>query len=127
VKRRVTRNWLLRLVAGGVLYACLVGPAPGNVGGCGASNPIADPREHCINQRFWECRRDLAGGRIDEAAYMECLIPIQGSCNAASWPVGCEPTQSQSNECIVLLSRQDLVSFATPDLLTTFPDCNLCP
>ena len=123
---RSLRSWLLRLVAGGVLFACIVGPAPGNVGGCGASNPTADPREHCINQRFWECRRDLAGGRIDDARYMECLLPIAAACDAAQWPAGCEPTNSQSDACIILLSRMDLVNLSTPDLLTMYDDCNLC-
>ena len=125
--KRVTHSWLLRVAAGGVLFLMLAGPAPGNVGGCGASNPTADPREHCINAEFWECRRDLAGGRIDEAQYMECLIPIQGMCNSAAWPAGCEPTRSQSNACIILLSRSDLVEFTTPDLRATFADCNFCP
>ncbi len=125
--KRVVRSWVLRVFAGGLLYACLVGPAPGNVGGCGATNPVADARDHCINERFWKCRRDLAGGRIDDAQYLDCLLPIQGACEGAAWPLGCEPTQSQSNACLQLLSRSDLTSFTTPDLLATFPDCNLCP
>ncbi|MCB9591529.1 MAG: hypothetical protein H6719_02245 [Sandaracinaceae bacterium] len=123
---RTLRSWLLRLAAGGILVACIVGPAPGNVGGCGASNPIADAREHCINQRFWECRRDLAGGRINEAQYNDCLLPIASACDAASWPVGCEPTNSQSDACIILLSRADRANIPTADLLTMFSDCNFC-
>ncbi len=123
---RRLRGWIVRTLAGGVVVACIVGPAPGNVGGCGASSPIANPREHCINERFWKCRRDLAGGRITMAQFDECLLPIQGACDPAQWPPGCEPTNSQSNDCLVLLSREDLVSISTPDLLMTYDDCNLC-
>jgi len=121
------RRWLLRAAAASVIAACLTGPAPGNVGGCGAENPVVDATEHCINERFWKCRRDLAGGRLNETEYMDCLLPIQAACSGASWPDGCEPSNSQSNECIVLLSRSDLVTTPTDVLLNTFDECNLCP
>ena len=98
------------------------GPGDADAGG-----PTADPREHCINFAFWECRRDLAAGRIDELQSMECLVPIQDMCESAAWPPGCAPTREQSNACIILMSRSDLEETPTPELLATFDDCDLCP
>jgi len=120
------RRWLLRAAAASVIVACVTGPAPGNVGGCGASNPVAPANEHCINERFWKCRRDLAGGRLNESEYMDCLAPIGPACQGAMWPAGCEPSNSQSAACITLLSRSDLVSTPTDVLLMNNDDCNLC-
>ena len=35
------RQWTLRLAAAGVVIGCLTGPAPGSVGACGQSFPVA--------------------------------------------------------------------------------------
>ncbi|MBX3270060.1 MAG: hypothetical protein KF729_07345 [Sandaracinaceae bacterium] len=120
------RRFALSLASLGLLYALLVGPAPGNVGGCGADLPIADAREHCINRRFWECRRDLEGSRITMDEFTACLGRISSMCDAARWPDGCEPTRSSAAECEILLSRSDFVAISTPDLLMMYGDCNLC-
>lgn len=87
----------------------------------------ADPVEHCINQRFWSCRREQAGGRIDDAAYMECLEPITATCTGAAWPPGCAPTVDESSACIELLASEALVGTPTYELLMARPECDLCP
>lgn len=128
MKRRPSaRRWTIRVLGVSLLFACSTGPAPGNVGGCGATVPVADPINHCIDERFWRCRRDLAGGRIDEAAFELCRMPIRGACESAAWPEACEPNNDQTQACITLLSRVDLVAMTTEELLTAFPDCDLCP
>ena len=120
------KRWTLRVAGLALMFVCIAGPAPGNVGGCGATRRVADPVEHCLNTEFWKCRRDQFAGRIDEAQYNACLAPIRGVCSAAAWPVGCEPTRSSSTACVNILSRMDLATFTTPELLARFPDCNLC-
>lgn len=120
------KRWTLRISGLVLMFVCIAAPSPGNVGGCAANRRVANPEEHCINTEFWKCRRDQFAGRIDQAEYDACLVPIRGRCSAAAWPMGCEPTTSSSTACVTLLSRMDLAEFTTPDLLATFPDCNLC-
>ena len=127
MKKRLLRSWVLRALAFGLLSSFLLAPAPGNVGGCGAANPVADIREHCVNTKFWMCRRDLAAGRTTMEEYTACLEPIDADCGpAASWPAGCAPTQSQSDACVTLLSRVDFLPFTTEELLRRSDDCDLC-
>jgi len=93
----------------------------------GGSGAVADPVEHCINERFWKCRRDLAGGRIDEPEYNECLEPIMAVCSGAMWPPGCAPTPARSSVCIELLASASAVSIPTDELLASRDECDLCP
>jgi hypothetical protein len=60
------------------------------------------------------------------ADYNVCLTAINPMCSGAAWPAGCEPTQTQSDACVILLSRADRATITTPDLLAMYPDCNLC-
>lgn len=121
------KRWPLRLLAASVMFMCLAGPAPGNVGGCGSERNLADAREHCINSKYWECYRDLYAGRTMMADYDACLAQINPMCSGRIWPAGCEPSQTQSDACIILLSRADRAATPTPELIATYPDCNLCP
>jgi hypothetical protein len=123
--RRATR-WLLRAIVGAFLFLMLGGPTPGDVGGCGAKNEIASPVDHCSNTEFWKCQRDHFVGRITDPEYDMCLGRIEATCAAAAWPPGCQPTPAQSDACIQLLRRSDLVDLTTEELLAMYPDCNLC-
>ena len=123
--KRTTR-WALRLAAVATMLAGLTGPAPGNVGGCGAGTQTANAATHCRDRRFWLCRRDHFAGRIDDAEFAACLQPIEEGCQGASWPPGCMPTPSQSEACIMLLQRGDLATLTNEQLLAMYPDCQLC-
>jgi hypothetical protein len=117
---------MVRGLAAATMLLSLMGPAPGNVGGCGSATPLASPRQFCTDRSFWECRRDQFAGRITDAQYGECLAEIEGACSAFVWPPGCFPTPAQADGCLLLLQRTDLSNVSTPDLLASFPDCNLC-
>ena len=121
-----TRSFILRSLAGVVLFLALGGPAPGNVGGCGATNAIADPVTHCEEKEFWLCRRDQFSGRIDEPTFQACLSRIDGMCMGNNWPLGCQPSPAQSDACIQLLMRGDLIHLTNEELLSSNDACNLC-
>ncbi len=119
-------KWALRGLAGAIMALSLTGPAPGNVGGCASTTAVASPRQFCTDRSFWECRRDQFAGRITDEQYAQCLAAIEGGCSAFVWPPGCTPTPPQADACLLLLQRTDLASTPTPQLLMTYPDCNLC-
>lgn len=104
----------------------LTGPAPGNVGGCSSTTAVANANQFCIDRSFWECRRDQFARRITDEQYNQCLVAIDAACSGFAWPAGCAPTPPQGEACLLLLQRTDLASIPTPELLTMYPDCNLC-
>ncbi|MCB9596620.1 MAG: hypothetical protein H6719_28105 [Sandaracinaceae bacterium] len=119
---------LLALLALGCAQSVVADGGPARDAGVprDADTSPASPTEFCINERFWLCRRDLAGGRIDEGQYNMCLEPISAACEGAAWPAGCAPTNEQANACIIELSRSDRVSESNETLLAE-PVCRLCP
>lgn len=121
-----TRRWILRLLAVGVMGACLTGPAPGNVQGCGQSAPVADARTFCYDRAWWSCRRDNVFGRLSMEEFEACVAPIETRCSGFVWPTGCEPPQSQADACITLLRRPDFGPIPTEELLRMYSECNLC-
>jgi hypothetical protein len=123
--KRASR-WVLRVLAGATLFAMLAGPTPGNVGGCGAGTPVADPVTHCTEQRYFQCLRDHFAGRIDDEGRDICLSLIEGDCRGSQWREGCAPTPAQSTACITLLRRSDLAHLTTSELTAMYTDCNLC-
>lgn len=120
------RRWSLRFAGVGVLMLALTGPAPGRVGGCGASTQGVSASAHCSDKEFWFCRRDQFAGRIDDEQFSTCLSQIATTCSGIAWPVGCEPTPGQSEACILLLQRGDLATLTNDQLLSMYTDCNLC-
>lgn len=121
----------IRVVLGAILILSLAAPGAGNVGGCGNSPPTADAGEHCINRRATACLRERIANRIDDAEYADCSNMIPQLCQGATWPDlpdgrPCEPTPDESNACIRILRREDLLVIPTPDLLMMTDLCNLC-
>ncbi len=120
-------KYVLRVAAGVVLFLALGGPAPGNIGGCGSTTPVADPRQFCVDFEFWKCRRDEFAGRLSAEQAQDCYASVEGRCSGSNaWPAGCSPTPAQTQACINILMRQDLAGIATPELLTTHDECTLC-
>jgi hypothetical protein len=118
---------VLRVLAASVMLAALMGPTPGNVGGCGAGSTVADPAQHCTDKQFWLCRRDQFAGRISDGEFVACRDAVAGMCGGATWPAGCMPSRAQSEACINLLQRGDIAHLTNPEILSMYADCNLCP
>ncbi len=122
-----TSRLLLRAAVGAVLFLALGGPGAGNVGGCGNSPPEMDAADHCRARQDISCRRDLFAGRSTQTQFAECIALIEPVCSGATWPTSCNPKPSpaDSDACIRLLARSDLVTVETGVLLSR-PECNLC-
>ena len=121
----------VRVLLGAVLILCLAAPGAGNVGGCGNTPPMANAAEHCFNRRSTTCLREQIAGRLDQLGYNDCQNMVPMLCEGATWPAlpdgrPCEPTPDESNECISLLRRSDLLVIPTQDLLAMTNICNLC-
>ncbi len=125
--KRASR-WTLRLVAGAVMFLALGGPAPGNVGGCGSTVPVADAKNFCFDRNKAKCDRDHYAQRITQAQYDQCVAAIAGQCESFAWPPGCTPTPAQAQACINLLLQVSYANQTTEDLLATHDECgtNLC-
>lgn len=121
------RAWAIRLAVGAFLAVALTGPAPGDVGGCGSGVAIADPVVHCEEKSFWQCRREEFSMRATPEESAACYARIDMMCPGATWPDACEPTPGQSQVCIDLLQSGEYVDIPTPELLSSFNTCNLCP
>ena len=118
-KTRAILTTLVCLLTGGVL----MGPAPGEIGGCGKSIPVADAEEHCINVNAWECRRLEARGQLT-GTVQQCFDSVLGSCTGAQWPFTCSPfpTKMESDACVEQLSFVDNINLP----LGQIAECNLC-
>ncbi|MGE0791843.1 MAG: hypothetical protein AB7S26_39580 [Sandaracinaceae bacterium] len=119
-------SWLLRLVAGAVLFMSLAGPGAGNVGGCGNTPPLVDAVQHCMDREGARCRREAAAGRISSVEFTDCVNTFMDVCMSASWPTGCAPTPAESQACVRLLTRLDFLQTPTDQLLAEHGECNLC-
>lgn len=118
-------KWALRIAGCLVMFAGLAGPAPGHVGGCGATVAVADPTRSCTEMQSWECNRDHAAGRISAAELSACLAKIDVACSGFQWPHGCAPLESQVEACTTLLRRADLLDQPNSEIRAS-PDCLLC-
>lgn len=124
MRERPTR-WLV-VVAG---FLCL-GPAPGEVGGCGATDDVADPVEFCLQSGSWDCRRQEFRGEIDDV--QACVDELLVECSGRAWRPDCvpQPTLREAQICLDSLARVDNVRqdadgdgiFEVSDL----PECRLC-
>lgn len=119
-------KYVLRLLAGVVLFLALGAPTPGNVGGCGSTVSVADARLFCVDRDQWKCVRDEFAERISVEERDACIAAVEPGCSAFAWPPGCAPTDGQARACITLLSRRDLAPMTYEQLLATYQECNLC-
>lgn len=112
---------MMRYALFGLLVLC-IGPAPGEVGGCGDSEIPADARDFCQQRDAWECRRAEARGEITDV--QACVDEIPAACSAFNWPFMCRPfpTNREAQACIDALALQSNVN--TP--LNEIGACQLC-
>ena len=127
ITNRRTR-WPLRLAAAALAIGLLTGPTPGNTGGCTATSSQADAHQFCEDRENWKCRREEFARRLDAGEAAACYSAVEPSCiGVNAWPSGCSPTTNQTEACILLLSREDFISFTNEELFAAFEDCNICP
>jgi len=87
----------------------------------------ADARQFCVDQGFWECRRDQFAGRITTEEFNTCISSIMPRCEGFAWPAGCRPTEFEASACITILQRGDLAPITTDELYAMYTECDLCP
>lgn len=126
--KKNARGILLRLAAATVITLALTAQAPGNIGGCGAQNSVADAPMHCVNFELAKCTRDLESGRFSQEEFQSCTDGnrITATCGGAAWPPGCAPSSQQSEACITLLRTREFLDLTNDELLMMYDDCNLC-
>lgn len=103
MKRPIGR-WVIRLLVGAGFAAMLTGPAPGNVGGCGAPPPYANVAMFCIELEQWSCWHDAQAGLFTEPQYQACLGAVSTEC--IGFNPGCEPLSSATEACLVYLTDE---------------------
>lgn len=106
-----------------MLVLLCMGPAPGEVGGCGEANIAADAEDFCRHSGYWECERMRQRGDIDDA--QECVDDVFVSCEEAQWPFTCGPnypTHAEAQACIDELMFADNLDVELADI----PECSLC-
>ncbi len=120
MKRRLSSVALIALAP---LVLLLVGPAPGEVGGCGGSVDYADPYQFCVDKESWICARRQARGEfmtVDD--YNQCVTDahrVKCMEGRTMWPCSPPPITAQTQACIDALRNQS--SLSTPD--NAFPEC----
>jgi hypothetical protein len=141
VNRRVSKLSLAAVA----LFVLLGGPTPGSIGDCSESSNLADAVAHCRLKENWTCARRIArGDLVTDEEKAACTRAIDVTCRGAFWPVGCEPTQQQSDVCIQAMGDSstlggrgecfpDATSCGTPPIVQPGcascdqpPQCNLC-
>jgi hypothetical protein len=104
-------RWLLGRACVAVLFVLALGaPSPGHIGGCSTTTPVADPEQYCVDKISRICAR----------TGMACeRNTILAMCDGRRWPVGCRPTATETNACLVALV--DLSRLSVPDDM--LPEC----
>lgn len=106
-----------------------VGPAPGEVGGCGDVIEETDALQFCIDVMTYNCVRCQGRGVIaDEPACQSARTTI---CESAAWPIipgsepveFCQPNIIQTDACIDQLSVVANVTVPQSEI----EQCNVCP
>ncbi len=123
--KRALSTW--RVPLGVALLLVLGGPAPGSVGNCNdgiRGEPSADPMTHCTLLGAWVCARMAGRGEITSDESAACAETKRAMCQGINWPMGCSPTQAQSDNCIRALQNAGRLS--EPDPPMGFPECALC-
>ncbi len=105
------------------LLTLCVGPAPGEVGGCGSEATVADARDFCQQRDAWECRRAEFRGEIDDV--QACVDLIPDACASANWLFSCEPfpTNRETQGCIDQLALVTNIDKESSEI----PECQPCP
>ena len=104
------------------LRTLAVGPAPGEVGGCGSDSTVADAEDFCRQRDAWECRRlEYLGEIVDVQG---CVDVIPAECEGFNWPFTCQPfpTNRQVQACLDALALTSNVEKE----LSEIPECTLC-
>ncbi len=113
------------LLGAGVVL-CLTGPAPGEVGGCGDPDPIANAADFCAAREQLECTRAYWRGELPAERIPACEERARTGCAAvADWPPWCtpRPTYREARACLDDMRREDLLDLAPSEI----PRCRLCP
>ena len=126
MKKFPSRSLFLKLAMWVVLAVALVGPTPGQVGGCTEDTIAADPVEFCAEKNTWICQRDFAAGRTSMVERDTCLFNIQGMCAGAAWSSCMPPTESQAQVCIDALADPARLA-ETSDRIAECQASFLCP
>ena len=124
--KRSAGRWVIRLLLGAGFALMLTGPAPGNVGGCGAPPPFVDPATFCDEFERLSCWRDAAAGRVTEPEFQACLGRVSTVCIGFAFT--CAPLRSSADECLYYITDERGLSFTTERLLAEPGNaCDLCP
>lgn len=109
------------------LGALIVGPTPGQTGGCGNADQPAPFVSSCSEWRAWDCVRARSRGDLtDDEALQMCVDEEDQACREiADWPLDCQPfpTVRDVNNCIEQLQRADMVDVPFEEI----PECDFCP
>ena len=100
-----------------------VGPAPGDIGGCGNHDQIADPIYHCERRVIIDCaRRNALDPSFDVNG---CIATEQMPCQRVNrWICEPPPTVRQSQACLDAFQDVDNIRTA----YEAIPECiALCP
>ncbi len=119
---RSTKRLWLRLAVVAVGMSFIVGPAPGEVGGCGETVSVADAESFCVERDAWQCRRREFRGEVTDVD--ACFAAIPSACEGAQWPFDCTPfpTVRATQACIDQLAIVENVTTSIGDIA----ECNLC-
>lgn len=119
---------MTRVILFAGLAALMMGPAPGESGGCSSdgSEAISDFQDFYIASRGWVCRRDIERG--EPLDLQECVNEAARAApdvNGGDWPFECNPfpTRRETDACLAELMRADNLELQLEDI----PECTLCP
>lgn len=120
-------GWLRRSAPLLLLTILLLGPAPGEVGGCGQAEQTLDFETYCRQEKAYECARMDARGEFPGtyADLEACRQAALTTCATSSWPSNCRPfpTVPEGQACIDQLARVSNLRIPKSEI----PECDLCP
>ena len=104
------------------LMVLLLAPAPGEVGGCGGEEVIADAVQYCFDRAGLTCAREAQRGDIALDAEAQCQVDRQAPCPTLQWDVNCQPSQRAVDSCLAALADPRRLSTATDDIGECLPE-----
>ena len=85
----------------------MMAPSPGEVGGCGGTDGIANAQSYCEDVQELECYRQNARGEFSDSSGLgQCLAAVPRTCQAVSWPCMTPPTVREARACTDALRQQ---------------------